>query len=182
MPGPKPDPIGLTPRQRSILEHLVRRQKSAQLLVQRVNILLAADLGATNNQIAAQLGLDRNTVGRWRKRWALATESFALVEAAETDKSLTNQIMDLLGDAPRCGTPPTFSAQQICQMVALACEDPNASGRPISHWTPRELADESVLRGIVAQISPRHMGRFLKSTRPETASESLLAERESGGP
>ena len=110
MPGLKPDSIDLTPRQRAILEHLVRCQKSAQLLVRRVNILLAADLGATNNQIATQLGLDRNTVGRWRKRWALAAESLALVEAAETDKSLTNQIMDLLGDSPRCGTPPTFSA------------------------------------------------------------------------
>ncbi len=163
MPGPKPDSIDLTPRQRAILQHLVRCQKSAQLLVRRANILLAADLGATNEQIAQQLGFLRNTVLTWRKRWALAAESLALVEAAETDKSLTNRIMELLADSPRCGTPPTFSAEQICQMVALACEDPNASGRPISHWTPRELADESVKRGIVAQISPRHMGRKLKS-------------------
>ena len=35
------------------------------------------------------------------------------------------------------------------------------SGRPITHWTPPELADEAKKRGIVESISPRSVGRFL---------------------
>jgi putative transposase len=61
--------------------------------------------------------------------------------------------------------------------VALACEPPDLSHRPISHWTPRELADEARKRGIVESISPRHVGRFLKSGRIEAASEQVLAQR-----
>ena len=69
MTGPKPDSIDLTPRQHTILQHLVRCQKSAQSLVRRANIILAANLDATNEQMTQQLGLDRNTVLTWRKRW-----------------------------------------------------------------------------------------------------------------
>jgi len=45
-------------------------------------------------------------------------------------------------------------------MVALACESRQASGYPVSHWTPTELATESIKRGIVEQISPRSVGLF----------------------
>lgn len=44
----------------------------------------------------------------------------------------------------------------------MALEDPNDSDRPISHWTPSELAEEVVGRGIVETISPRSVGRFLQ--------------------
>jgi hypothetical protein len=84
--------------------------------------------------------------------------------------------MERVQDAPRPGAPATFSAEQWCQIIALACEPPEASGRPISHWTPRELADEACKRGIVERISERHVGRFLKSGRPQTAPQSLLAQ------
>jgi hypothetical protein len=46
--------------------------------------------------------------------------------------------------------------------VAIACEDPQASGYPISHWTAKEIAAEAVKRGIVESISVRQVGRFLK--------------------
>lgn len=85
-------------------------------------------------------------------------------------------MVERLQDAPRPGAPATFGAEQWCQIMALACEQPEASGRPISHWTPRELADEACKRGIVATISERHVGRFLKSSRPQTAPQSLLAQ------
>lgn len=67
----------------------------------------------------------------------------------------------ILSDAPRIGTPATFTPEQIVQIVAVACEDPQLSDRPITHWTPRELADEVVEREIVTVISPRSVGRFL---------------------
>jgi putative transposase len=47
------------------------------------------------------------------------------------------------------------------QIIALACERPNESDRPVSSWTPTELADEAVKRGIVEHISARTVGRFL---------------------
>jgi hypothetical protein len=59
----------------------------------------------------------------------------------------------------------------------VACEDPQESGRPVTHWTPQELADEAIKRGIVTSISPRSVGRFLKGGGLEAPSEPLLAER-----
>lgn len=177
MPGPKPETITLTDRQRMILHQLVRQTSCPQALVWRAHIVLAADTGVNNEQIAEQLGLNRLTVRTWRRRWHIASEVLAEAETAEDDKALLKRIEALLEDRPRSGTPPTFSAEQICQIVALACEPPLESGRPISHWTPKELADESRQRGIVAAISPRHLGRFLKSVRVKTSSFSLLAER-----
>ena len=71
-------------------------------------------------------------------------------------------VADRLLDAPRAGRTPQLSAEQTCRSVALACEAPSQSGRPISQWTNREIADEVVRRGIAAAISPRHAARLLK--------------------
>jgi len=71
-------------------------------------------------------------------------------------------LAERLQDAPRPGVRPKFSAEQRCQMAALACETPAEAGRPISQWTGREIADEMKARGIVEQISPRHAARLLK--------------------
>jgi hypothetical protein len=49
----------------------------------------------------------------------------------------------------------------VTHLYAIACEDPRASGRPISQWTTRELADELMKRHIVESISERQVGRFL---------------------
>jgi putative transposase len=95
---------------------------------------------------------------------------------------LEDKIGELLADAARSGTPAKFSAYQVVQIIAVACEEPQESDRSVSHWTPRELADEVVRRGIVEKISPQSVERFLKGGRCETASEPLLAERESRRP
>lgn len=181
MPGPKPELIELTPTQESILERLVRREKSSQQLVRRSRIILAANQGTANEQIARTLSVSCYTVRTWRLRWAKASENLAVCEAEETEKDYSNRIVNLLSDNARSGAPPTFSAQQICQIVALACEPPSQSGRPITHWTPTDLADESIKRGIVKSISPRHVGRFLKAIRFETSPMSVLAQPEKRG-
>jgi putative transposase len=82
----------------------------------------------------------------------------------------------LLGDRPRGGSPGKFTAEQVTQILAIACEEPEASGRPVTHWTPRELADEVIQRGIVESISPRQVGRSLKIGRAPAAPQPLLAE------
>jgi transposase len=75
---------------------------------------------------------------------------------------LREAILDTLSDAPRPGAPGTFTADQVSQIVALACEPPKLSGRPIKHWTHRELRDEAVKRKIVPDISVSQVGRFLQ--------------------
>lgn len=57
--------------------------------------------------------------------------------------------------------PQRSASEQILQLFAIACEKPETYGRPISHWTPRELASEMVKQSIVENISPRHVGRLL---------------------
>jgi transposase len=84
-------------------------------------------------------------------------------------------IITVLSDCPRSGTPNFFSTEQVVQIVALACEKPQASERPISHWSARELADEAIKRGIVEKISPRSVGRFLKGSNFTATSPPLLA-------
>ncbi len=80
-------------------------------------------------------------------------------------------VEERLADAPRSGVPDTFPPEQVCQIMALACEPPSVYGRPITHWTPRELRDEVLKQGIVDQMSERHIGRMLatRELRPHTS-------------
>jgi putative transposase len=102
-------------------------------------------------------------VRRWRDRWAANQARLldAEKEPAE-EKDLAKLMADLLEDEPRSGAPPRFTAEELAQIIAVACEPPADSGRPVTHWTPREVADEAVKRGIVKSISPRHVDRVLK--------------------
>lgn len=175
--GPQPTVIELSDRQQRVLKQLLRRQTSSQRLVRRVNIILTAAAGRNNEQIAKQFGLHRESVRHWRERWLKAVAGLAAVEAKERDdKPLVEAIEAVLADAYRSGAPSCFSAEQIVQIIAVACEDPAASGLPITHWTPQDLADEVLKRGIVERLSARSAGRFLKRRRAQAASESLLAE------
>ena len=68
----------------------------------------------------------------------------------------------VLGDEPRPGAPAKFTPEQVTQILAVACEPPEKSGRPITHWTAHELTDEVVKRGIVTSISPSQVSRYLR--------------------
>ena len=132
-------------------------------LVERCAILLLAAEGMSNEALARRLGVDRQRVRRWRTRWVKNEERLAAAEReGASDKDLARLLGEVLADNPRPGGPPTFTAEQLTQIIALACELPEESGRPVTHWTPRELADEAVKRGIVDSISPRHVDRLLK--------------------
>jgi transposase len=183
MRGPKPSPVVVSERLRGLLERLARRHTSPQRLVRRARVVLAASGERNNEEIARELGLDRNTVRVWRERWRADAPRLMAAEAAgEDDQRLSARLAELLADAPRSGAPDTFTAEQVVRVVALACEPPPAGERPVSHWTARELADEAVKRGIVAAISPRTVGRFLGPGRPQAPSEPLLADRPAGRP
>lgn len=74
------------------------------------------------------------------------------------------------------GAPAIFTPEQICQIMALACEDPERLDVPISQWSQSELARQAVSRGIVKSISHGSVGRFLKRSEPPAASPPLLAD------
>ncbi|MGD8997741.1 MAG: helix-turn-helix domain-containing protein [Anaerolineae bacterium] len=178
MSGPKPTTIELTVRQREILERLARRETNPQRLVRRCNIVLEAADGANNTQVAQRLNIQRGTARTWRERWAAAAPALLLAEEEGIDdEGLTELIEQVLADEPRPGAPGVFEPEQVAQIIAVACEDPQESGRPVTHWTPQELTDEVIKRGIVTSISPRSVGRFLKGSGLEAPSEPLLAER-----
>ena len=161
MPGPKPPAVSLSEAEHTELLRLIRAHKTPHHCSFRAQIILLLAEGHNAPEVARRLGTSRRTVRLWRRYW--------LARAG-------GSVAERLQDAPRPGAPATFSAEQWCQILALACEPPEASARPISHWTPRELADEACKRGIVETISERHVGRFLKSRRPQTAPQSLLAQ------
>lgn len=168
--------IQMTERQRAILEEILRRSKSPQRDVRRASIILQAADGKPNKNIAEDLNIHEQTVRDWRGRWAEAFLNLQEVESEIEDKELRDLILSVLSDTPRSGCPATFSAEQVCQIIAVACEKVEDSERPVSHWTPRELAKEVVQRGIVERISTRSVGRFLKSGRIETSSVKILAQ------
>jgi transposase len=146
MRGPKPPAVELSPEERQGLETLVRRHNTPQQVARRGRIILGAAAGLNNSQIAREVGLDVDTVRFWRSRLGLQAAS----------------LEERLRDAPRPGTPARITPEQVCQIVALACEAPSQSGRPISQWSSREVAEEVVNQGIVERISPRHAARLLK--------------------
>lgn len=154
--------VVVTARQRKVLEALVRAKLTPQQLAERCRIVLMSAAGRLNAHQADELGVDRQRVRRWRRRWAGAEQVLADAEAeGATDKDLEALILRMLADNARSGTPPKFTPEQVASIIALACEPPEDSGVPVSHWTPPELAREAVKRGIVDGISPRQVDRFL---------------------
>lgn len=151
--------VEVSEAERRILEQITRETKSRAGLVKRSQIMLGAAAGLSITAQAKVLGLERNSVQKWRERWQAAQGKRSA--ALETGK-LREAIEATLADQARSGVPPTFSAEQIVQIVAIACEPPEASGYPIRHWTPKDVARESIKRGIVTRISERQVGRFLK--------------------
>jgi transposase len=152
MPGPQATIIHVSEAAVAELSKLIKAHQTGQQKVIRARIIVAASQGQSNAQIARELEVDEDTARLWRQRWQML-EPIPLSELSVAER---------LDDLPRSGAPARITADQRCQIEALACEAPEKSGRPISHWTGREIADELMERKIVDHISPRHAGRLLK--------------------
>ena len=161
MPG-KAAKITITERQQEILQTFSRSVIAPSRLRQRTTIIVLAFDGLRNEEIAARVGLTRRQVGRWRRRWANAWNRLIDLECCESRAVLRRAIEAILTDEPRPGAPGKFTPEQVTQILAVACEPPEKSGRPITHWTAQELTDEVIQRGIVASISPSQVSRYLR--------------------
>ena len=141
MPLLAADPVTVLPEQREVLERLVRTHSTPQQIALRARIIVQAadDMGVRAS--ARELGVWPKTVRYWRKRWR---------EAADRQS-----VPEQLADVQRSGAPATFTPEQICALVAMTCEKPSESERPISHWSQREIADEAMRRGLIPNISQR---------------------------
>jgi len=145
-----------------MLRQIAAASTSPVRLVQRAEVVLRAFEGEENQAIAQTIDLDQTAVGVWRRRWARSWRKLILIECGESQAAFRRAIEAVLSDAPRSGNPGKFTPEQITQMLALACEPPEKSGRPITHWTARELADEARKRGIVESISVSQVRRYLR--------------------
>ncbi len=148
MPRLAPKPVELDNEEKQELEKILARHSTSQQVAKRAKIILLASQGKNHRTIAKELDISRKMARLWRERWLQLKQKDALVK-------------ERLLDAERPGSPTKFTTEQVLQLFAIACESPEKYGRPISHWTSRELAEEMVKQGIVESISTRHVGRLL---------------------
>src|ERR1700688_2759084 len=114
MPLLAADPVIVEPAQREALEALVRAHSTSQQLALRARLILqAADVGVRES--ARDLGVWPKTVRYWRGRWRQAPPAQSVPER--------------LADAPRSGAPATYTPEQICAVIAIACGEPLESER-----------------------------------------------------
>lgn len=152
MPTLAPRPVHLSEGEHKELQQLANRPTTPQQIALRARIILLASVGKNHRQIARELNISRDMTRTWRERW---------LESCERQVPIGKRLQD----AERIGAPLIFSAEQVIQLFAIACEKPAESERPISHWTARELANEMVKRGVVKSISPRHIRRLLEEAQ-----------------
>ena len=144
-----PKVLNLNDGDRMGLEQLINQHNTPQQIALRAKIILLASVGKNHGEIARTLDISLDMARLWRNRWF-----------ETSDKELS--IFQRLQDSERIGAPVKFSMEQVIELFALACSPPEDYGRPISHWTPRELTDEIIKQGIIESISVRHVGRLLE--------------------
>src|SRR4051794_8398333 len=141
----------LDPAEREQLTRDARRATSAQALALRSKIVLACAEGADNKEVAARLGCNENTVGKWRKRFV-------------------EHRLDGLTDEPRPGGPRTITVDQVEEVIVATLEStpPNAT-----HWTRSKMAERTGLsKTTIGEIwkkfglKPHRVEHFKLSTDP----------------
>ena len=116
-------PLSLDPDERETLERWKRRRKTAQALALRARIVLLADEGLSNAEVAEALGITRATVGKWRSRFV-------------------ERRLDGLLDEPRPGAPRSITDEDVERVVTLTLEE---TPKDATHWSTRSMARRSGL-------------------------------------
>ena len=146
--------VTLSADERASLTQLVRGGTRGARTLTRARVLLQADDGRTDEEIAAALRVGTATVHRIRQR--CVEDGFAAA----------------LRDRPRQGGTPKFDTKQHAHVIALACSDP-PEGR--ARWTLRLLADRVVELGLAERCSYETIRRALKKTPPASSSRGRSA-------
>ena len=115
MPYRVPTALELSEAERAELESWARRRKTAQALALRARIVVRAAAGLSNTAIAAELGVAKHTVGKWRER-------FARLRA------------DGLLDEPRPGAPRKITDADVERVITLTLE---TTPEHATHWSTR---------------------------------------------
>lgn len=156
-------PLKLNIELQEILQTITRSREAPHSLVQRALIVLSASAGSYNKTISQELGLCEETVGFWRKRWV--DNGAELEKFKGKPKPLRETISQVQADKPRPGSPGLFSAEQVCRLLAVACETPPEH---LSHWTPPELARNADQPGDCGNyISPQCRAFFIPTGAQE---------------
>ena len=145
MPG-KAAKVWMTERQQPILVELSQSRTESQLVVERATLVWRAFDGRLNAEIAAEISLGPGPVGVWRRRWPAAWEELTALECREP-RRLREALQEVFLDAPRTGSPGKFTAKQVTQILALACEPPEKSQRPITHSRAAGIARRGAAAG-----------------------------------
>lgn len=152
MAGRRLAPLILSDGERTELKLLAARRKTAQAVALRARIVLACAEGRENKEVAAGLGVDRATVGKWRRRF---------VELR----------MDGLHDEPRSGAPRSIDDARIEAVIVKTLESLPADA---THWSSRSMAKTSGLSVSSVQriwrafgLQPHRIETFKLSTDPE---------------
>jgi len=148
--GGKRVPLRLSEEEREELRALARGRSTEARLVERAKVVLRVAEGATDSQIAKELRLTAATVRKWRRRYRERRQQ-------KPDYSVEQWI----ADEQRVGRPDIFDAKFWIDVLALATTDPKECGRPITHWTARELTDEILERKLTNSIHFTTVARFL---------------------
>ena len=170
--------VELDTREKSILHKIVRSKTLGSLLKERAQIVLAASMGVPNRQIVREHGIEEHRVGIWRRRWHAKHETWKKLDPGLRPKMSEKLVFQWLADATGRGCKPEITGEQRTLILAVACEPPEQSGYPHTHWTDRLLAAEVIKRGIVEYVSHVWIWNFLKSARTQAAQKPVLAERE----
>jgi len=142
----------LSDDERAELTSLAARRSTAQALALRARIVLRCATGAENQQVATNLGVDKTTVGKWRRRFV-------------------EHRMDGLRDEPRSGTPRTIDDARIEALIVRTLESvpPDAT-----HWSSRSMARACGLSVSTVQriwrafgLQPHRLETFKLSTDPD---------------
>lgn len=130
--------LRLTPAITATLQEIVRSRLHGVAVIQRARCILLASEKRKFIEISSIVALSARAVGRWVKRFA---ESIGAIRHTEE-------------------TQPKAAA-----VISIACEDPEASGRPVTSWTANEIAEEAVKRNIVTSVSKSQVQRFLSDVQ-----------------
>ena len=176
MPG-KTAKVTITERQHDLLETIHKAPTASSQLRQRAAIILWAFQKRDNAEIAAAVGLSRRQVSTWRRRWADAWERLIRIECTQTHAALRHGPWSRSSAmSPAAGSSGKFTPEQVVAILALACEPPEKSGRPITHWTAKELADEAIKPGVRALDLGHSSGSLSPRGRLAAAQEAVLAQ------